>query len=124
MIDLSATFVVGSLAIDLVEVLNLVEINFFLCPVGGTQLVAAFKEHMLQIVGQTCGLLGVVLRTSAYSNVSLDTRCILVYAHEDLQAVVESVLTHLQRVVRISLVGIGFLCRNRCRIKKHNGDKT
>ena len=124
MIDRGATLVVGSLAINLVEALNLVEIDLFLLPVGGTQLVAALEEHMLQIVGQTGGLLGVVFRAGAHGDVGLDARGVLVDAEEDLQAVVEGVLPDIQRVIGIGLVGVLLLCKSRRAHNEHHGHET
>ena len=123
-VDLGTLGLVGGAAIDLVEVLNLLDINLFLLPVGGAQLVAALEEHMFQIVGQAGGFLGVVLRAGAHGDVGLDARGVLVDAEEDLQAVVERVFAHLQRIVGIGLVGVLLLCKGRRAHNEHRGHET
>ena len=105
-VDGRALGLVGGLAIDLELLLNLVEQGLFKCVVLGAELLGTFEHQVLEVVGQTGGLGGVVLSAYAHSDVGLDARSLFVDGHVDLQSVVQCVDTSLQRIVGDTLVAV------------------
>ena len=97
---------VGSLAIDLESLFDLVEQGLFSFVVHGAEVVGALEHQVFEVVGQTGGFGGVVLAAHAYGNVSLDARFVLVDGHVHFQAVVQRVDTRLERVVGNCLVAV------------------
>ena len=97
-IDGFALFGIGGLAIDLEEFLDLVEERFFLRIVRRSELFRALEHQVFEIVGETGGLLRVVLAADLHGDVRVDARLVLVDDHINLQTVVQSVDTGVRRV--------------------------
>ena len=111
-------------AVGLEQVFNLLDEYLLLCPVGGAEFLGALEHHVLQIVGQAGGLVGVVARTGTHGDVGLDFRSVFINAHEDFKTVVQRVFAHIQRVVGIGLVLIRFLCHHCAAGEGKEGHKT
>ena len=84
-----AGFGVGDGAVLFVEALDLVEIGFFSRIILRSELLRALEHQVLEVVGETCGFLGVVLAADAHRDEGLDAGLFLVYCHVDLEPVVE-----------------------------------
>ena len=117
-VDFGTFFVVFCLAIDFVQGFDFVQFHFLAFPVGGAKFLATFEHHVLQVVGQAGGFFRVIFRTCTYGNVGLDAWCILVDAHEHLEAVFQRVLAYTEGVVGVGLVLI-LLCAHAAR--QHDG---
>ena len=111
-------------AVGLKQVFNLLDEYLLLCPVGGAEFLGALEHHVLQIVGQAGGLVGVVARTGTHGDVGLDFRSVFVNAREDFKTVVQRVFAHIQRVVGIGLVLIRFLSHHCAAGEGKEGHKT
>ena len=97
---------VADLTVLLVAGLYLVEIGLFGHGVGHTVLVGTFEHQVFQVVGQTGGFGGVVLRTGPYGDVSLDTWFLLVHGEIHGQAIVKFVDAGLHEVAFHHLIRI------------------
>ena len=104
MVDRCSFSLVSCVAIDLEEGFDLVEKRFFRSIVGRSEVLRALEHQVLEIVGETGSLRRVVLSSYLYRDVGLDAGCLLVYAHVDLQAVVERIDLRSERIVFHSLV--------------------
>ena len=82
---------VRGLAVDLEELLDLVEQGLLGGVVLGAELLRAFEHQVFEIVGQARGLLRVVLAADLHGHVGVDARFVFVDDHVDLQTVVQSV---------------------------------
>ena len=99
MIDGFALFGIGGLAIDLEEFLDLVEERLFLRIVRRSELFSALEHQVFEIVGETGGLLRVVLAADLHGDVRVDARFVLVDNHVDFETVVQRIDAGLGRVV-------------------------
>ena len=99
MIDGFALFGIGGLAIDLEEFLDLVEERLFLRIVRRSELFRALEHQVFEIVGETGGLLRVVLAADLHGDVRVDARFVLVDNHVDFETVVQRIDAGLGRVV-------------------------
>ena len=104
MILLATQFRIGDEAILLVAALDVVEQHSLGIRIGGAKLLRALEHQVLQVVGETGGLGGIVLRAGAHSNEGLDARLLGVYGEVDFQAVVEGVDAGLHLVALHSFV--------------------
>ena len=103
---------VGLGAVYLEQTLDLVEQGFLGLVVLRSELFGALEHEVFEVVGQTRRLLGIVLGAHLYGDVGLQARGFVVYGHVDLQSVVQSVDTGIERVARHALVSV---LRTRCR---------
>ena len=78
-------------AILLKEGFYLIEKRFLGGIVGGSEAFRSLEHKMLEVMGQTGSLERVVLGAHLYGYVGLDAGSFLVYAHIDLEAVVERI---------------------------------
>ena len=91
MVDGLALLGIGGLAIDLEQLLDLVEERFLLRIVLGAELLGALEHQVFEIVGQAGRLLRVVLAADLHGDVCVDARLVLVDDHVDFQSVVQCV---------------------------------
>ena len=83
-----------------VEALYLVEVWLFRFIVLCAELLGALEHEVLEVVGETGGLLGIVLASDAHCDEGLDTGLFLVDGHVDLEAVVKGVDFGIHGVAR------------------------
>ena len=81
-----------------------IEERFLSLVVGGSETLAALEHKVLEIVGETGGLVRVVLAADLHGDVGLQARCFLVDGHIYLQSVVKGVDLCLQRIPLDGLV--------------------
>mgnify|MGYP000634701593 CR=1 FL=1 len=75
-------------AVFLVALFDLVKQRGFLDRVRSTEGLGSLEHQVLKIVSQTSGLMRIVARTGADSDVGLDTWLFLVYGKVNFQAMV------------------------------------
>ena len=78
-------------AVLLEEGFDLIEKRFLGGIVGGSKAFRSLEHEMLEVMGQTGSLERVVLGAHLHGYVGLDAGSFLVYAHIDLEAVVERI---------------------------------
>ena len=91
MVGLTAFLGVGQQAVGLIALLYLVQIGCLGDRVAHAELIRTLEHQVLQIVCQSGGLCGVVLRTGAHGDIRLYARLFLVHAQIHLQSVVQGV---------------------------------
>ena len=74
--------------------------------VGGSEVLGALEHQVLEIVGEACGLVRVVLASDFHGDVGLEPRLLLVDRHVDLQAVVHRVDPGVHRIPLYGLVPV------------------
>ena len=92
---------VGHLAVLFIASLDGVEQRFLGSIVAGAELFCALEHEVLEVVGQTGGLGGVVTRTGAHGDVSRDARRLRINTEEDFQAIAKRVALRGCGVARI-----------------------
>ena len=103
--SLALSLVLG-LAIDLEELLDLIEHRFLGSVILRTERLRTLEHQVLEVVSQTGGLRGVVLTTHAHSDVGLDTRLLVANRHINFQTVIERIDTGLSRIALDALVSV------------------
>ena len=103
--SLALSLVLG-LAIDLEQLLNLVEQRLLGLVVLRTELLRTLEHQVLEVVSQTSCLGGVVLTTHANSDVSLDSGLLVADRHIYFQTVIERIDTGLSRIALDALVSV------------------
>ena len=73
-VDCGPFFRVSLAKVLLVKRLNAVEVDLLLFVVEGADFLATLEEHVLQIMGNAGGVLGVVLGTSANGDFGVEAR--------------------------------------------------
>ena len=104
MINSLAFCLIGRLTIHFEKLFDLIEQRFFLFIVLRTELLSSFEHQMFKIVRQTCRFGRIVFTTHANGDIRLNTRGLFIHSHIDLQAVIQSIDTGFQRIVRDRLV--------------------
>ena len=99
----SFSLIIG-IAVHFKESLDLVQKRFLRLVIDSSEVLRSLEHKMLEVVSKTCSLGWIVLSTHLYSNVGLDTRSFLVYAHIDLQSVVERIDLCSERVTFHSFI--------------------
>lgn len=87
MVDGRTRHRVGGVAIRLEKGFDAVEHRLLCGVVGSAEVGCALEHHVLEIVGQTCCLRGVVFAAYAHGDIGLDARRTRVLAHEYLEPV-------------------------------------
>ena len=102
--------------------LNLVKHRLFGGVVGSSEALGALEHQVLEIVGKTGSLTGVILASDLDSYVGLDSGGLLVYGHIYFQPVVKGVDFGVLRIPLHSLVFVGGAgkCQGR---KQHRGSQ-
>ena len=101
----SLTFrLIGSLTIHFKKLFDLIEHRFFLFVILRAELLSPFKHQVFKIVRQTGRFGGIVLTTHANGDIRLNTRGLFIHSHIHFQAVIQSIDTGFQRIVRDRLV--------------------
>ena len=95
---------VGGVLVDLVQLLYLVKQRFLGCIVRGAEMLGALEHDVLEIVGQTGVVSGVVLSAAADCDHGLEPRLVFVDGHVDLKTVVHGVDLGLEWVAFDSLI--------------------
>ena len=103
--SLALSLVIG-LAINLEQLLNLVEQRLLGLVVLRTELLRTLEHQVLEVVSQTGCLGGVVLTTHANSDVGLDSGLLIADRHIYFQTVIERIDTGLSRIALDALVSV------------------
>ena len=103
--SLALSLVIG-LAINLEQLLNLVEQRLLGLVVLRTELLRTLEHQVLEVVSQTGCLGGVVLTTHANSDVGLDSGLLVADRHIYFQTVIERIDTGLSRIALDALVSV------------------
>ena len=106
LVDRLALSLVLGLAIDLEQLLNLVEHRLLGRIVLSTELLRTLEHQVLEVVSQAGGLRGVVLTTHTHSDIGLNTRFLLAYRHIDFQTVIQRVDTGLRGIALDAFIGV------------------
>ena len=119
MINSLAFCLIGSLTIHFKKLFDLIEHRFFLFVILRAELLSPFKHQVFKIMCQTSRFGGIVFTSHANGNIRLNTRGLFIHSHIHLQAVIQSIDTGFQRIVRDRLVfKRGSLCT--CSSQKEN----
>ena len=103
--SLALSLVLG-LAIDLEQLLNLVEQRLLGLVVLRAELLRTLEHQVLEVVSQTGCLGRVVLTTHANSDVGLDSGLLVADRHIYLQTVIQRIDTGLSRIALDALVSV------------------
>ena len=95
---------VRRLAIDFEKLFDLVKQRFFLFVVLRSKLFSTLKHQVFKIVCQPCSFSRIVFSAYADSNICLDTGGLLIHSHIHFQAIIQSIDTGFQRIIRDRLV--------------------
>ena len=98
MIEHTATLGILHEAVLLIARLDGVEQSLLGCIIARAVLLGALEHQVLQVVGQTGGLGGVITRAGAHCDMSRDARTLVVNTQEYLQAIAQRVALRSHRV--------------------------
>ena len=104
MIGLLTSLGVSEFAILLVTLLYIVQKRCLSLRIGSAKAIGTLEHQMFQIVGQTCGLCGIILRTRTHGDIGLNARLLVIHTEIDLQPILQRIDTRLHGVVLHLLV--------------------
>ena len=100
MIRLLTSLGIGELAISLIALLNICQQWGLSLRIGCSEQFRTLEHQVLQIVGQSCGLRRVVLRTRPHGYICLDTGFLLIDGEIHSQSVVKRIDAGFHHVAR------------------------
>ena len=119
MINSLAFCLISSLTIHLKKLFDLIKHRFFLFVILRAELLSSFKHQVFKIVCQTGRFGRIVFTSHANGNIRLNTWGLFIHSHIHFQAVIQSIDTGFQRIVRDRLVfKRGSLCTCSCQKEK------
>ena len=90
--------------ITLITVFNVLQQGGLGLCIGRTEVGSTLEHQMFQIMGQTCGLGRVILRTCPHSDIRLNTRLLTIDGEIHLQSVVQRINTGFSQIALYALV--------------------